>query len=126
MEKKKIVVVGCSSESGQQICEKLTTSKNFDIVAGFDTMFSTALNYPFKTCVTVDELKSLFISEITTNETTKEGFTTVLLDIIVSSNEMPDDIRAFALKYHIPIVTIKDANEITKALEEYIRCQVTN
>ena len=67
----------------------------------------SALNYPFKTCVTVDELKSLFISEITTNETTKEGFTTVLLDIIVSSDEMPDDIRAFALKYDIPIVTIK-------------------
>lgn len=122
MEKKKIVVVGCSSTGGQQICKELATSENFDIVAGFDTMFSTALNYPFKTCVTVDELKSLFISEITTNETT---FTTVLLDIIVSSNEMPDDIRAFALKYDIPIVTIKDANEITKALEEF-RCQVTN
>jgi dihydrodipicolinate reductase len=120
MEKKKIVVVGCSSTGGQQICKELTTSEKFDIVAGFDTMFSTALNYPFKTCVTVDELKSLFISEITTNETTKEGFTTVLLDIIVSSDEMPDDIRAFALKYDIPIVTIKDANEITKALEEYL------
>lgn len=102
MEKKKIVVVGCSSENGQYICRELATSECADIVAGFDTMFSTALTYPFKTCVTVDELKNLSI------------------DIIVSSNEMPDDIQAFALSNNITIFTIKDANAITKALEEYL------
>lgn len=114
MENKKIVVVGCSSTIGQQICRELATrSERVDLVAGFDTTFSTALNYPFKTYATVDELKVSFIIKI------PEEITTVLIDMIISAKEVPNEVYSFASEYNIPIVTIKDANEITETLEKY-------
>ena len=119
MKKKKIVVVGCSSKKGQSICKKLATSERVDLVAGFDTMFSTALNYPFKTYATVDELKVSFIVKIT-EEITAEEITIVLIDMIISTKEVPKEVYSFASEYNIPIVAIKDENEITEALEEYL------
>ena len=97
MEKKKIVVVGCTSEKGQSICKKLATSTIFNIVAGFDSIFSTALDYPFRTCVVVDELRDLTI------------------DIIVVATEVDEELRNFALSRDIPIV---NEDELEKYLAQ--------
>lgn len=108
MEKKNVLLVGCSRQIGQQICKELAISKNFEIVAGFDTIFYAEIRCTYKTCVTVDELRCLHI------------------DIIITTEEIDDEeVRNFASSENIPIVIINNANEI-KSVERYLLAQVTN